>query len=47
MSSPFETSASGTRTTADWRSAGPGGLPIPLSVSWHLWPRCNFHCAHC
>jgi len=31
----------------DWMTAGPGGLPIPLNVSWHLWPDCNFHCGYC
>ena len=31
----------------DWIRAGPDGLPIPLNVSWHLWPRCNLHCGYC
>ena len=30
-----------------WRHAGPGGLPIPLNVSWHLWPECNLECTYC
>ena len=32
---------------ANWMSAGPDGLPIPLNVSWHLWPDCNFKCGYC
>ncbi len=32
---------------ADWTTAGPGGLPIPLNVSWHLWPDCNLKCTYC
>jgi len=31
----------------DWRQAGPGGLPVPLNVSWHLWPECNLKCTYC
>jgi len=30
-----------------WRTAGPGGLPIPLNVSWHLWPHCDLECTYC
>lgn len=30
-----------------WRCAGPGGLPVPLNVSWHLWPDCNLECTYC
>jgi len=32
---------------ADWMTAGPGGLPIPINVSWHLWPHCNLSCSYC
>ncbi len=32
---------------ADWMTAGPGGLPIPINVSWHLWPDCNLKCTYC
>jgi radical S-adenosyl methionine domain-containing protein 2 len=32
---------------ADWMSAGPDGLPIPINVSWHLWPHCNLKCTYC
>lgn len=31
----------------DWTRAGPDGLPIPLNVSWHLWPDCNLKCTYC
>lgn len=31
----------------NWTSAGLNGLPVPVSVSWHLWPTCNFKCAYC
>ena len=34
-------------TRADWMTAGPGGLPLPINVSWHLWPTCNLHCTYC
>lgn len=34
-------------TRADWISAGPGGLPVPINVSWHLWPDCNLKCTYC
>ena len=30
-----------------WMTAGRDGLPVPLSVSWHLWPDCNFKCTYC
>ncbi len=32
---------------SDWKTAGPGGLPIPINVSWHLWPKCNLKCSYC
>jgi radical S-adenosyl methionine domain-containing protein 2 len=32
---------------ANWIQAGPGGLPVPLNVSWHLWPDCNLKCIYC
>jgi len=32
---------------ANWTQAGPGGLPVPLNVSWHLWPDCNLKCTYC
>ena len=28
-------------------TAGPGGLPLPINVSWHLWPDCNLKCTYC
>jgi len=28
-------------------TAGQGGLPIPINVSWHLWPDCNLKCTYC
>ncbi len=31
----------------NWRSAGPEGLPVPLNVSWHLWPHCDLTCPYC
>jgi len=31
----------------DWMTAGPGNLPLPINVSWHLWPHCNMKCAYC
>lgn len=31
----------------DWMTAGPGGLPVPINVSWHLWPDCNLKCTYC
>ncbi len=31
----------------NWTQAGPGGLPVPLNVSWHLWPKCNLECTYC
>lgn len=31
----------------DWMTAGPDGLPIPINVSWHLWPDCNLKCSYC
>lgn len=31
----------------DWDRAGPGGLPLPLNVSWHLWPECDLACTYC
>ena len=31
----------------NWKQAGPEGLPIPLNVSWHLWPECNLKCTYC
>jgi radical S-adenosyl methionine domain-containing protein 2 len=34
-------------TRADWATAGPDGLPIPINVSWHLWPDCNLKCTYC
>lgn len=30
-----------------WTSAGPNGLPVPLNVSWHLWPDCDLECTYC
>ncbi len=32
---------------SDWMRAGPDGLPIPINVSWHLWPHCNLACTYC
>ncbi len=32
---------------ANWMTAGPNGLPIPINVSWHLWPHCNLECTYC
>ncbi len=34
-------------TRADWMSGGPGGVPVPINVSWHLWPDCNLKCTYC
>lgn len=31
----------------NWKNAGPGGLPVPLNVSWHLWPDCDLTCTYC
>lgn len=31
----------------NWETAGRDGLPIPLNVSWHLWPHCNLDCTYC
>lgn len=31
----------------DWMTAGPGGQPVPINVSWHLWPDCNLKCTYC
>ncbi|MDC0740865.1 viperin family antiviral radical SAM protein [Polyangium mundeleinium] len=31
----------------NWKNAGPGGLPVPLNVSWHLWPDCDLACTYC
>lgn len=31
----------------NWINAGPDGLPIPLNVSWHVWPECNLECTYC
>jgi radical S-adenosyl methionine domain-containing protein 2 len=27
--------------------AGQDGLPLPINVSWHLWPTCNLTCTYC
>lgn len=32
---------------SDWTNAGPNGLPLPINVSWHLWPECNLKCTYC
>ena len=34
-------------TRTDWQTAGPQGLPLPINVSWHLWPDCNLKCTYC
>lgn len=31
----------------NWRNAGPDGLPVPLNISWHLWPHCDLECTYC
>jgi radical S-adenosyl methionine domain-containing protein 2 len=23
------------------------GVPVPINISWHLWPDCNFSCTYC
>jgi radical S-adenosyl methionine domain-containing protein 2 len=30
-----------------WTTSGPDGLPVPINVSWHLWPDCNLKCTYC
>ena len=22
-------------------------VPVPINISWHLWPDCNFSCDYC
>ena len=31
----------------NWTNAGPSGLPVPLNISWHLWPDCDLTCTYC